>query len=433
MSRAAAHVLPALALVLVMASAFAQGGETLAGQGLVLAAGAAGFACLALAPPAQWPPPLQAAAAAWALLVVWTFIQAAPFGLGAHPAWQAAQAVLAEPMPGSIALDPYASVDAALRLAAYAGLFALGLVSATMAAPVAGWIVLGTAVIAGVSLLAGDQPLGPAGLAKVRHWGDAAYPFANRNHFCVFAGIGGLTAAGTLLASPERRHPVAAFLIAMALLVCLAGAFASHSRAGLASLAAGAAVTLALMLPGRRTLLAAATLAVAAAAVFAAGTIARFETFADAAALRLDIIGRAFDLSLHRPWLGSGSFDLAFQAVSPAYPQGLVQSAHNILAGSLVERGWPATAAAVLALLLVLGQCARSIPGGSASRVRGATAIGVATMVLLHGMVDFSVHAPTIAALVAIMLGLGAGPSWQPAPVPAVTVARGDPPDGARA
>ncbi len=430
MSGTAAYALPALALALVMASAFAQGGETLDGQALVQIAGAAGFAALAVGPAWRWSWPLQAAAAAWMLLVLWTLAQAAPLGIGAHPVWQAGQAVLGDPMPGSIALDPRATADAALRLTAYAGLFALGLVAA---APVNAWIALGTAAIAATSLIAGDQQIGVTGLAKVRHWGDAAFPFANRNHFCVFAGIGGMAAAAALLALPERRRRLATVLLSAALLTCLAGAFASHSRAGLAALAAGATVMLALTLPDRRALLTTAVIGVAAAAVFAAGTIVRFETFAEAAALRLDIIGRAFNLSLDRPWLGTGSFELAFQSVLPAYPQGLVQSAHNILAESLVERGWPATAAAILSLLLVLGQCARSIAGGGASRVRGATAIGVATMVLLHGMVDFSVHAPTIAALVAIMLGLGAGLSRQPAPVPAVKVARGNPPDGARA
>lgn len=433
MNRAAASILPAFALTLVFASAFAQGGETLGGQALVLAAGAAGFAAMAFGPAWKWPWPLQTAGAAWMLLVFWTLLQAAPLGFGAHPTWQAGQAVLGEPMPGSIALDPQAATDAALRLTAYAGLFALGLAAAAQATLVTTWIALITAGIAATALVVGDQQLGATGLAKVRHWGDAAFPFANRNHFCVFAGIGALAAASLLLTWPHSRNRTLVVLPIGAMTVCLAAGFASHSRAGLAALAAGAAVMLLLALPDRRVLLATVGIGLAVMAVFAAGTIARFETLAEAAALRMDIIGRAFELSLDRPWLGSGSFDLAFQAVSPAYAQGMVQSAHNILAEALVERGWPATGAAIVALLLVLGQCARSMSDGSAGRVRGVTAIGVATTVLLHGMVDFSVHAPAIAALVAIMLGLGAGPYRKPAPVPAVKVARGNPPDGARA
>ena len=428
-----ALALAGLALAAVIASAFAHGGETLTGQALVLAAGAPGFAALALEPaPGRWPLAIRAAALAWGGLAIWCWLQAAPLGLGVHPVWPKAVQILAEAQAGAIALDPQAAREASLRLAAYAGLFALGL-SATAAAAkgvvmpaLAGAI----AAVCAISLMIGDNQ-GPAGLAKVRHWGDAAYPFANRNHLCVFAGLGVLAAAAGLLDRTRKPGWQAALLLA-ALLACLAAALATHSRAGLAAIVAGGGVLLVLARGNR-----AATLGLAAAGAiglaFAAGTFARLESLPEAAALRFDIITEAFRLALQRPWLGQGRFDLAFQAVSPAYAQGMVQSAHNILAESLVERGWPATALAVLALALVLGQCARSAVGSGAGKVQSATAIGAATMVLLHGMVDFSLHAPTVAALVAFMLGLGAGHAHRSAPAQAGEMARGNPPEGARA
>ena len=418
-------LLAAAALPMALTSAFAHGGETLTGQGLVAAAGALGFAALALMPPLQWPRPLVWAAVCWAGLVGWCLIQSAPLGLGVHPAWPAAAAALGEPLAGAIALDPQAAQDAAVRLTAYAGLFAAGLAASRCGMALLPGLALGIAAIAGIALFAVGWDTGPAGLAKVRHWGDLSFPFASRNQFCVFAGLGAMTALAALAQTwPERTWPERTWpertgrcaILAVALLLCLAAAFATHSRAGLAVVGLGLAVTAGLTFrPSRRVALAAAGLAALLALAFAAGTLVRLETLAEAAALRLDIISRAFALSLDHPLRGVGSFDLAFQAVASAYPEGLVQSAHNILAESLVERGWPATGLAILAIALTLTQATRRLAAATACRGRGALALGSAAMLLLHGMVDFSLHAPAIAAVAAMMVGHGSAPP-QPAP-----------------
>jgi hypothetical protein len=171
----------------------------------------------------------------------------------------------------------------------------------------------------------------------------------------------------------------------------------------------------------------------AVAALFAAGAVARFATFETALELRGEIMEVSWLLAWQRPWVGVGSLDLTLQAVAPASWPALVQSAHNVVVESFVERGAPATIVAVVALVLVMGQCARSIRSSAAGRVVNAAAFGVATIVLLHGMVDFSVQSPTIAALVAIVLGLGAGCAKAPASVSPIGLARGNPYAGARA
>ena len=427
----------ALVLMLVLASPFAQGGETLVGQGLVIVAGATGFAVMALAAPFVWLKEMTWIATCWAGLIGWCLIQATPLGIALHPVWNAAAPVLGEPLAGSIALDPQAATDAAARLAAYAGLFAAGVTAAHFGHTVWVWngLALGVAAIAASALFAADWDVGPAGLAKVRHWGDLAFPFANRNHFCVFAGIGALATLPGLIGGRQHRLWLKG-LLAGALLVCLAAAFATHSRAGLASIAAGGFVTFALALPRRRALLvvtvAAGTSALFALA-FAAGTLVRLDTLAEAMSLRLAIIAAAFEFALQRPLLGAGSFDLAFQAVAPAFPQGLVQSAHNVMAESLVERGWPATGLAVVALLLALLQCTRALVLGGIGRFCAAAAIGIATLTMLHGTVDFSLHAPSVAALVALTLGLGAGlASHRGAMVSSFAPPTSYQPDGAR-
>lgn len=419
-------------LALIFASAFGHGGEMLWGQGLVALAGAIGLIHVAAVKHQPWSRLLSVAALAWATLVAWCIAQALPMGLAVHPSWIAARSILEGLGPGAIAIDPQATLDAAIRLAAYGGVFALGLHAAQRPGDWLIWLAVGIGVTVIVGLMVDANSVGPAGLAKVRHWGDAAFPFANRNHFCVFAGIGVLAAIGSLL-DPIGRIGWRRYVACAALLVCLGAAFASHSRAGLLVLACGVGVTVFLNRPPHRWLVIVFIAASALALLFAAGVVVRFETIGAAARLRLDIMAAASELAWQAPWTGVGSFDLAIQGIAPPFGQGMVQSAHNIVLESLVERGAPATILAIAAITLVVGQCARSIQASRAGKVCGATALGVATMVLLHGMVDFSVHSPSIAALVAIVLGLGAGLAVVPASSSAVGLARGNPLEGARA
>ncbi len=167
--------------------------------------------------------------------------------------------------------------------------------------------------------------------------------------------------------------------------------------------------------------------------MFAIGTIVRFDSTLADWDVRFAIMTTAWELVWQYPWTGVGSFDLAVPSVAPGSWPALVQSAHNIVLESLVERGLPATLLSGIAIALIMGQCARSIRSGSAGKVRNATALGVTTMVLLHGMVDFSVHSPTIAALVAIIMGLGAGQGQAPVFTSPITLASGNPSARARA
>lgn len=432
MTRPLAPMLTILVVALVLVSGFGQGGEALWGQGLVAIAGAVGWSAMALWPRRPWPAALRGAGLAWGLVILWTVIQALPLGIAAHPSWFGVASLLGMPAAGSIAVDPQASFDAAIRLAAYAGVFALAVQAAPSSTLLLSAIAVAVAAVASLGLAVDSQTVGPAGLMKVRHWGDAAFPFANRNHYSVFAGIGALAALGQLVTAPSYRGWRTVIWLSV-LLVCLGAAFASHSRAGLAALAVASAAMIVYLNPRRRVWLPVVLAGLALAGILTAGTLARLETLDEALALRGSIIAAAAGLATQYPWTGVGSFDLAFQAIAPAWNEGMVQSAHNILIESLAERGWPSTLAAIVAIGLVLGQCARSIALSGNGKVAGATAIGVATLVLLHGMVDFSVYAPTIAALVAIVLGLGAGQALAPAPAPPIGLARGNPFEGARA
>ena len=130
-------LLPGMAFALVLASGFGHGGEILWGQGLVTLAGAVGLIGLATAQHCVCHRSLRLAAVAWALVVAWCIAQALPLGVAVHPSWVSARSILSDVGPGAIAIDPQATVDAAIRLAAYAGVFALGLTMARQ--PGGGW------------------------------------------------------------------------------------------------------------------------------------------------------------------------------------------------------------------------------------------------------------------------------------------------------
>ena len=394
-------LLPGMAFALVLASGFGHGGEILWGQGLVTLAGAVGLIGLATAQHCVCHRSLRLAAVAWALVVAWCIAQALPLGVAVHPSWVSARSILSDVGPGAIAIDPQATVDAAIRLAAYAGVFALGLTMARQPGEWLVWLALGISTVVVLGLAVDATSAGPAGLAKVRHWGDAAFPFANRNHFCVFAGIGVLAAVGSLF-QPASWRCWRRYAACGAVLICLGAAFASHSRAGLMGMAIGVGVTLVCNGLPRRWLVWIVLAGGGVGMLFAAGVIVRFDTLAAATQLRLAIVTSAAELAWQAPWAGVGSFDLAIQEIAPPFGQGMVQSAHNIMLESVVERGAPATLLAITALALVMGQCARSIQASGAGKVYGATALGVATMVLLHGMVDFSVHSPTCSASIRV-------------------------------
>lgn len=427
---------PALVATSMLAStfvsAFGHGGEVLWAQGIIVGAGSIGFLCLAFEKSVQWPLAVRMAAFSWLALVSWTLFQTLPFGIAEHPSWELARSIDGTLGPGTIANDPQATLDATLRLAAYAGLFAVGYSVCTAQHLWLLALAAGIGCVAVLGLLADPVMTGPAGLAKVRHAGDTAYPFANRNHFCIFAGVGIVITLGALtdMRAWQGWRSVAHCCI---LAICLVAVLSSHSRSGLAAVVMGSAVCCWCIRINAQRLAILIAAGLGLAAVFAIGTIVRFDSTLADWDVRFEIMTTAWELVWQYPWTGVGSFDLAVPSVAPGSWPALVQSAHNIVLESLVERGFPATLLSCIAIALIMGQCARSIRSGSAGKVRNATALGVTTMVLLHGMVDFSVHSPTIAALVAIILGLGAGQGQAPVFTSPITLASGNPSAGARA
>lgn len=417
--------------LLLAAAALGRGGVAGWAEGLVLLAGAIGFAALAIKRPAL-PAALRAAAGLWLALAGWCWLQSLPLAGSflsdlTHPLWAEAAAVIPVAGGGSIALDPYAARSDALRLAAYAGLFALGLVLAREGrgrALMAAILLAGTLYCAAAMLLVPAQP--SASLGKVRHAADAVFPFTSRNTFCAFAGAG-LIVSLSLLAS-ARRETRLLWLAAAA--VCGAGVLASHSRAGLAATAAGLVVALVILHPGRRAALLALLLAAVLAAVAFLMTLTgqRLPGLPADFALRLAVWHASAEFAASHFWLGLGSLDQALQMAPGDWGGRHIMRAHNIYLQAIAERGFPATLAGLAAVLIAAvhalrGRCRQPEP---AARALPAAALGVLALFAGHGLVDFSLYAPVNAAVLAMLLGAACGsarPALPTAP-PSATNAR---------
>jgi O-antigen ligase len=405
-------ILPLLAGIgvwfLLCLTALGRGGEAAWAEGLALLAGALGAAAFAIAPTAL-PRPLTTAALLWLLLCLWCWLQSLPLPALAHPVWGEAAAALPAIGGGSIALDPYAARGDALRLMAYAGLFALGMVLARSGYSL--WVLAVTAApialftLAALALVPDQQGFNPG---KVRHAADAVFPFTNRNTFCAFAGAG-LTICLAVIASGSAR--VWPYWLCMAV-VCAAGVIAAHSRAGMAATIIGCVVALLLTRPPRlaQTVLLASIAGLAVLSLFTLTGLRLAGVWQDLT-IRLAIWQASANIAQAYFWQGLGSLDQALQIGPVDWGNRHILRAHNIYLQAVAERGFPATVATIAAILLCVRQALRTQRSchPPAARASKAAALGVLALFASHGLVDFSLYAPINAAIMAILLGLACG------------------------
>lgn len=399
--------------VLLSLAALGRGGEAAWAEGLVLLAGGLGAAAFAASAPLL-PRAVTAAALLWLLLCLWCWLQSLPLPALANPVWTEAAAALPAVGSGGIALDPYAARSDALRLAAYAGLFALGLVLArtghTLSVLAAAASTIALFAIAALALTPDQHGIK---LGKVRHAADAVYPFTSRNAFCAFAGAGLTISLAVLTSGSTKRWP---YWLCLALL-CAAGVIASHSRAGLAATIAGCAAVLLVTRPPRLAL-AVILAGVSGLAVLSLFTLTglRLANLWQDLPVRLAIWQASASIAHAHFWLGLGSLDQALQIWPGDWGERHILRAHNIYLQAVAERGFPAVLAAIAAVLLCARQVWRTraaLPAPEALASKAA-ALGVLALFASHGLVDFSLYAPINAAVLAILLGLACG-NAQPA------------------
>ncbi len=393
-----------------------------------------------------------AAAAVLAALAVWAIAAwirgrgvAAGWGPVAMVAWPAAQlirwpeSVLAWLAPEraaelarfraagveaapAISLYPWATLQTLIALAATAALYVLAR-EATRRRPATRYGLLAAIALLGVAeaLLGWRQYLfgqsGVAALAELRG------TFGNRNLLAAWL-VGCYGAALGWWGASRRRSRAAA---AACTGVLAATVVATLSRGGTAALAGATAVFTAGRAGARRAAAVAAVAAALSAAAVGAGALAARcgpEALSREREGRLAMWQDALAAAAERSpaGAGAGAFAYGLRRSRPYLAGYSIDHAHCDYLDILVEAGLPG-AFLTGGLLWTLARRIRKAKGAAP---RGALA--GAAGVLLQAAVDFPLHIPAVAALAALLLGLGSGaarrrPRWTAAATAAVAAA----------
>ncbi len=364
-----------------------------------------------------------AIAAPVAVLLAWPLLQIIPLPAALQRALTpvggetlAHLAALGVRLPGTISLNPQATLEAFLLPA---GGLAAFLLAARAGSTARGY--LATAAI----LVATGAALSVVGFAQFQRglfaeasdaW--ARGTFVHRGHFAAFAAACAWLAGGT---AATLRLYNRAFAVASgcAAAVCAAAVLLSESRMAVAvSVLLAAAVTVVARRNGGLRWAPAAGVLLAAAVVLPLAGSSLERRFAAIAEQRGDpgreAIWRDTAMTLERlppTGAGLGAFPWAFRRSHAYLSRRSVEHAHSDYLEWLVELGVPQG----LSWCLILGFAVCSIGRGlvrepdEGKRLRGAAALLGCLALLLHAAVDSPLHAPATAALAALLLGLAAG------------------------
>ena len=363
-----------------------------------------------------------------------------------HPLWaEAAGALGINPAVGMISVDPAATLTAVMRLASYGLIFWLAVQlgrsrtrarEGVTAVAVAGLVY---ALYGIMVYFAGWEQI--LGLKKWAYVGDLTSTFVNRNAYGAYASLGMICCVALCVDAlrPRRSEPqrrigelaetvlVRASPFLVAALVLGTALLLSHSRG--AFLCTGLALGVLMLIftaskvlrPRLAILLTAAILTIGGVTLVTSGdvTVQRLsETGAPNSgdedrpnAYRLTI--RAI---LDAPWTGHGfgAFQPAFQPYRDTSLSSAVEwdYAHNVHLETAMDLGLPAALALYGALAVVVAGCFRGLRRRRRDHLYPATALAALTLLAAHGMVDFSLQMPAIAATLALLLGIGFAQSW---------------------
>lgn len=410
----------------------------------------AGWSVLVLAGKARVPVAagkVGVAATMMALVAGWSLAQTSgllPAPLW-HPLWTETTAVLGMPPAGAISVDPTLTLTALVRLATYAGIFWLAVQLGRERSRAREALV--AVALAGIAYAAYGLLVHFTGLesilwfAKWAYVGDLTATFVNRNAYGAYAGVGALCCIALFvhaLRPPQRGEERRATELAETVLVratpFLLGAVVlatalllSHSRGAFLSTGAGLLALLIALTAGRLArprvtlLIGVLMLAVALVVLGVSGdvTVARLAQTGTQAneqarpeAYRLAMAAIAdTPLTGH----GYGAFLPAFRMyrdTALAEP-GVWDYAHNVHLELAMDLGLPATALLYGAMAVILWGCGHALLTRRRDQVYPAVAIAATVLLGAHGLIDFSVQMPAIAATLALLLGIGYAQTWR--------------------
>ena len=228
------------------------------------------------------------------------------------------------------------------------------------------------------------------------------------------------TVAARLFSAPPRG-----VIVAFAMLfLCLAAMFMTRSRGAtvvsLLALVVGFTLFFRRNLPRRTGLLAAlaggSLVALILLQFMGEGVNARFDIQGLADGGRLETYKSTLRMIADHPWFGTGqgTFANAFPAYRSSNPSilGIWDMAHNTLLEIAADMGLPIAALVVVAWIVIFTVLFR----GAFVRRRGiilpVVSIAVATIAVLHSMIDFSLQIPGYAIVVMSLIGAGLAQSF---------------------
>jgi O-antigen ligase len=362
-------------------------------------------------------PTLKIPAVLFVLVLVWGLSQLGPWPVGmAKSAWAAADATPAA------TLDKFATLAEVVKLAGLGAVFLLGVAAARnplRAHRMMDWLINLGLLYAAASIVYFLRWGAPDPEGRLRLAGSLLNPNNTAALLTILAALATVAAVRLPSERARFRWPMVRPAALSGLAVWAAALTASRGGAvsgilGIATAGVLGAVS------GRRkagsagadiSLACAAVLLIGGALVLLSGGIMpeRMLMFSDGVSDRLANI-RLYASELdHVPWtgFGLGAFD-RFNNLIAGSAEGsrLWQfgAMHNIVLQWVYEAGWPGTILMFGAMGAVVWQVIAGFR--RAPSAPGAAAIAASVILLSHGMIDFDLQVPAIAALWALLLGL---------------------------
>lgn len=260
--------------------------------------------------------------------------------------------------------------------------------------------------------------------------------FVSSNSFGCYCGMGMVAAMALVFAGRRRkadmpygydeddRESIASSLTGfrVVMLACclllLGGLLFSASRAGLGATVVSAAALAALMLRGRwrsrpdlvRIFIAVSVLVGVIVLAIAGNTIVTKALYASDGGDRIKIWLASLQAIRMSPWLGwgLGGFADVYGIVQPMSMPVANDLAHSTPLETMVEVGIPMALVGFAVVLIPYGiSLYGAVIRRRAHRYLPAAAFAVATVPILHSMIDFSLQMPAIGFVVSAVLGMG--------------------------
>lgn len=361
--------------------------------------------------------------------LAWAWMQTAslPSMDYVHPYW-----LYVQDPGGFVSADPGQTRQAVMRLLTYAAIFLISVWTcsdAVRAAVVLKSVAVFSTAVAGYGLYAfatGQNSL----------LGDAANPslvqstFVNRNNYATYAAMGVLANLAAFLAASNQQSDSlrgriegffsGAWIYAIGALVGIGAVSLTQSRAGAIAGLLGLAVFLVALPRGRTRTWDRVMLSLLASVILfitmtsATGLTERLLA-TDAEEGRFAIYPLVIQGIADRPFLGHGlgAFHEAFRPYIPLEASGTEwRRAHSTYLELAFGLGLPATAAFFTAFGLVFWRIYRGTKVRRVNRVFSCFALGCIVTVAFHSVFDFSLQMPAVAALFAVLLGIGYAQSF---------------------